>query len=111
MTETKMIGEGQSVVETTTFPDGSSFKYVLAVKGEAVHAGMEFDSGKHQLSVNIPAELAKGWSESSEVGLGGEDPIDIQGLKVLIEKDFDCVSPRSGDEKIDTFPNPTRSIC
>jgi len=111
MSETQMIGEGQSVIECTTFPDGSAMSYVLSVDGNRVSAGMALHQGQHQLLIKVPLKLAEHWSHSTDVGLGGEEPLNVDGLQILIEKDFDCVSPRSEDEAIDTFPNPSLTNC
>jgi hypothetical protein len=117
MSETLKIGKGQSVSATTTFPDGSKFGYVLSVEGEGVRAGVALHTGQgmqqglHQLSVTVPKHLALRWSESTDVALGGDEPINVDGLQVLIEKDFDCVSPRAGEKDVDTFPNPSLTNC
>ena len=111
MSETYMIGEGQSVIESTSFPDSSVMRYVLSVEGDRVSAGMALNQGQHQLVVKVPAHLAAQWSQSTDVRLGGDEMLDVDGLQILIEKDFDCVAPRSGDEHIDTFPNPSHTKC
>ena len=111
MSETQMIGAGRSVIENTTFPDGSVMSYALSVDGNRVSAGMALHQGQHQLLIKIPLSLAEHWSHSTDVGLGGDEPLYIDGLQILIEKDFDCVSPRLGDEGRDTFPNPSHSDC
>ncbi len=111
MSETQMIGEGQSVIECTTFPDGSVMSYALSVDGNRVSAGMALHQGQHQLLIKVPLKLAEHWSHSTDVGLGGEEPLNVDGWQILIEKDFDCVSPRSEDEAIDTFPNPSLTNC
>ena len=69
------------------------------------------DRGQHQLVVKVPADLAAQWSQSDDVGLGGDEPLSVNGLQILIEKDFDCVAPRAGEEDIDTFPNPSLTTC
>ena len=111
MSETQMIGAGRSVIENTTFPDGSVMSYVLSVEGDRVSAGIALNQGQHQLSIKVPLKLAERWSHSTDVGLGGGERLNVDGLQILIEKDFDCVSPRSGDKDIDTFPNPSLTNC
>ena len=51
MSETQMIGAGRSVIENTTFPDGSVMSYVLSVEGDRVSAGIALNQGQHQLSI------------------------------------------------------------
>ncbi len=111
MSETQMIGEGQSVMESTSFPDGSAMRYVLSVEGDRVSAGMAPEQGQHHLLIKVPADLALKWCQSTDVALGGNQPLDVGGLQILIEKDFDCVAPRSGEEDLDTFPNPSLTNC
>jgi hypothetical protein len=72
---------------------------------------MALEQGLHQLVVKVPADLAEQWSQSTDVGLGGDEPLSVNGLQILIEKDFDCVAPRAGEAGIDTFPNPSLTTC
>ncbi len=76
-----------------------------------VSAGMALHAGPAPTVSKSSPELAEHWSHSTDVGLGGEEPLNVDGLQILIEKDFDCVSPRAGEEDIDTFPNPSLTNC
>ena len=103
-----MIGAGQSVAEETRFPDGSLFKYELCTtdEGDRCDAGQQSSDGVHIMQIKIPVGLASEWSGSDEVGLTGESAIQLGPLSVLIEKDFTCITPREGEEELDTYPNP-----
>ena len=62
------------------------------------------------IDIIVPKLRAAAWAVSDEVGFDGESALQIDELAVLIEKDFSCISPRSGEEEIDTFPNPNAAI-
>ena len=103
--EVEQLGAGQSVEEQTQFPDGSHLTYRL-VAGSSDQAGVVSANGSLVISVEVAAEAASQWAGSEQVGLHGDEPVQMGPLAVLIEKDFTCVTPRSGDEELDTYPNP-----
>jgi hypothetical protein len=62
------------------------------------------------LSISIPASGADAWTSTDQVS------VEAQGTtnrpSILIEKDFACLKPRSGDDDVDSFPNPeAKSAC
>lgn len=61
-----------------------------------------FENGK--LTVFVPPETARQWAESEQVGLEGGDG----ELRILLEKDFVCLTRREGEDESDNFPHPNR---
>lgn len=59
------------------------------------------------ITICVPLELAKHWDTDDRVGF---DTIDKNGLYILIEKDFQCLKPRSHEDESDNFPNPQSTI-
>jgi len=81
------------------------FRYELnrSGQGESIEAHFQDNC----LSVSIPDGQAKGWIESDGVGLEGLQPIsNNQFLRILIEKDFACLTARKGEDDSDAFVNP-----
>ncbi len=103
--EVDAIGRGESVSETTAFPDGTTLQYRL-VPGAVRHAGQKAGDSGFEITVEVPRDEASRWAESEEVGFSGEDAFEVGDLAVLIEKDFTCITPRAGEEELDTYPNP-----
>ena len=103
--EVDLIGQGEVVAEVTPFPDGSQLRYEL-VPGHAEEVSQTANDEGTTISVEVPKGRAATWAESDEVGFSGEDPFEVGALAVLIEKDFTCITPREGEEELDTFPNP-----
>jgi hypothetical protein len=94
------------VSEVTEFPDGTSLVYALVPEGTSLDVVQNSTPAGTQITVSVPPEAAAGWATSEIVGLFGEDTVDAGPLAVLIEKDFTCVTPRQGEQELDTYPNP-----
>jgi hypothetical protein len=94
----------------TRFPDGSAFAFALEALpvGEADAA---FEAGR--LVVRLAATRIAAWANDEQaVSLRAELELpDGRHLKVLVEKDFQCVTPRGDEDQSDLFPNPDSSQC
>ena len=97
--EVAAIGRGEAVRETTHL-EGERFGYSLTPLADATVVAAAFDGGL--MRVTLPTRMAQRWAETEEVSLHGA----AGAVSILVEKDFDCLEPRAGDEKLDTFPNP-----
>ncbi|MEZ5386583.1 MAG: hypothetical protein R3F13_13805 [Prosthecobacter sp.] len=53
--------------------------------------------------VVLPSADVNNWAETAKVGLYFEAP---WGLKVAVEKDFQCLDPRRDEDESDNFDNP-----
>ncbi len=100
-------GSGRDIVEETQFPGGTVLRYRFS-SGPERGAALSVDAdGAHSLTITVPLFESKSWAEDeTKVGLSGAEPFRIDELEVLVEKDFTCVTPREGEEELDTFPNP-----
>jgi hypothetical protein len=99
--EVAAIGAGQSVVEQTRFP-GAVLTYRLEVTDDE-HITADFDGGN--VTVRLPKDDAATWASTDQVSLLGENG----DLTVLLEKDFQCLSPghhRPDEDDEDTYPHP-----
>lgn len=101
--------EGQ-VSAATAFPGGARLEYVLeASKAAAGHAEARFAAGR--LVVSVPEAAVQAWAGSEQVALEGAEPLDSGAvLKVLVEKDFQCLTPRAGEDESDMFPHPLQDV-
>ena len=99
-TEVEKLAEQGLVEEKTDFGNGKLFVYAVAIstKSEVVTA----DFQNNRISIFIPQTIAETWANGEDVGIYGEQ----HTLKLLIEKDFNCLIPRITEEDADTFPHP-----
>lgn len=98
------IVEGQ-----TRFPDGTVFTFAL----EALANGSDANAAcaKERMVVRLPAPEIAAWAnDDTAVSLRGELALpDAGALTLLVEKDFECITPREGEDQSDMFPNPDKS--
>ena len=104
--EVEQIASGQSIVEQTHFPQS-----VLTYRLDVVPEGPCLASfGEGSLAIHLPVSAVRQWAESEQVSILAEQTIEGAGvLSMLIEKDFQCLSPghhRPGEDDEDTYPHP-----
>jgi hypothetical protein len=59
------------------------------------------------ISILVPNDIADQWANSTQISLEAQLPIGNGAqLKILIEKDFKCLTDRAGEDESDMFPNP-----
>jgi hypothetical protein len=94
--------------ETLDFGEGESgLTYTLSVatdNDDMLRA--DFDGG--ELRVTLPAVQSAEWTSTERVGLTGEAQ---NGITILVEKDFACLTPRHGEDESEMFSNPLASHC
>jgi hypothetical protein len=62
------------------------------------------------IHVRVPQSAVRRWVEPSEVSIRGEQPLgDGETLRILVEKDFECLAPREGEDDSDLFVNPQKA--
>jgi hypothetical protein len=74
----------------------------LAVASVALH--------ENTMEVQVPATETSAWAGNDQEGL--EFRIDNgfpEGLLLWVEKDFNCLKPRPGEDESDHFPHPGAS--
>jgi hypothetical protein len=104
--EVDRVAAGGTVHALTRFPNGSTLGYALRVAGATVDARLERDT----LVVDVPARLALPWARDERaVSIHEKITTGNHPLVVLIEKDFECLEPRAGENQRNRFPNPNAS--
>ena len=103
-TEVEKIGNGDQIHNNLNFPGGERVSYLLV--GSAVE-NPEIDYKDNRISISVPTEILTIWANSNEVSLLYELSLDHDNvLKLLIEKDFACLTPREDEDESDLFPHP-----
>ena len=106
-----VAADEQGLVEgQTRFPDGSVFTFALEALDNSSAASASYTSDR--MVVKLPAPKISAWAkDDSAVSLHGELELPLGGhLKVLVEKDFRCVSPRDDEDQSNLFRNP-EGVC
>ena len=64
----------------------------------------------NEILISIPTKTVDDWSNSDQISL--QETVAINNketLKILVEKDFKCLTVRAGEDESDMFPNPDTS--
>lgn len=85
---------------------GSFLRFVLQ-KGENKYIEVQFDN--NTTIVQVPKHIADDWTNTSSVGFDAAIELDNgKSLKILVEKDFECMDDRE-EENVGAYPNPKKS--
>ena len=107
--EVELISALEAVEATCRFGPrhGQALRYRLVPSHEAEHMEARFEAGT--VTVVLPAQLARGWATNEEVGFESVQPLDGEAsLRLLVEKDFKCLTPRVDENESDHYPPPPR---
>lgn len=99
--EVRELVERGEVAERTRLPAGAGFGYRLRAdpRGEGVSAS--FAAGV--LGVAVPRATVEAWAASEEAAIRAELPLPDGALVILVEKDFPCLTTRTGEDDGDAF--------
>lgn len=101
--EVERIAHGQPIVEMLDMGLGqqNNFSYSLVPIEGAVEILADFI--QNNLEIVFPKHQAAEWANTERVGVSKQLN---NGLTILIEKDFQCLHKRPGEDETQNFPNP-----
>jgi|TARA_B110000438_G_C15783526_1_gene637364 hypothetical protein len=93
------------VTSKTGFPGGREFCYTLESSPASVNpAAFYLDN---EIRLRLPEAVILAWTTTEQVSIKGDHILDDgETLSILIEKDFACLAPRSGEDEADMYPHP-----
>ncbi len=108
----RLLSEG-IVSESTTFDfiNGQRLEYALCAATNLVDMTASFEGGR--ILVRMPASVMRNWAGTDQVGVEttrvGSDGSE---LKILVEKDFECIDAPHDESQEDAFPHPQMgAVC
>ncbi len=105
LTKTEVdLFSGRGVVKETTHLGGTTLTYQLVSKAmEKMTAVFE----NNIISIIVPIAIANQWTSTEQVGFEAEVKYENgESVSILVEKDFQCLAPRAGEDESDLFKNP-----
>ena len=108
--DVRQVEETGLVEGRTRFPGGAVFTYALQVLDPGP-AGAAYSSDR--LVVSLPQTEIVNWaSDETAVSIHSEvDLPDGDSLRLLVEKDFRCLTERPDEDQTDLFSNPESREC
>lgn len=93
--------------EVTEFASGQCFRYALSVDPNRESIFADFNG--FLLEIYLPTRVAEKWAQGDLISI--HEDVQLLGgktLRLLIEKDFQCLKPRShwNEDESDAYANP-----
>jgi len=93
------------VKASTQFPGGRTLRYSLESSPASVNPAAFFSES--EIIVRLPETAVLAWATSDQVSIDGEQVlVDGENLKILVEKDFVCLTGRDDEDESDMYPHP-----
>lgn len=90
------------------FPGGRTFRYCVESSPASVNPAAFFSDNK--VTVRLPETVVLAWANSEQVSMTGEQVLDDgEKLRILVEKDFVCLTGRDDEDESDMYPHPAAS--
>lgn len=106
-TETARFAETGRIEESIEFGLEPCQKFAYALESNSEIKVLRATIENNRITISIPKTLADEWTRTAQIGIEAEQKIsDEKTLRLLIEKDFACLEPRSGEDDRDAFPHP-----
>ena len=100
------------VAEQVHFGGGARLTYRL--RTDARDPQISASYGDNVIDIRVPREAALTWSRTDQVSLSHVETLADAELRIVIEKDWNCLAPRADEDESDNFPHPeagTGKVC
>jgi len=103
--EVDTLRESGLVSANTQFPGARTFRYSVESSPASVNPAAFFS--ENEIIVRLPETTVLTWAGSDQVSISGEQVLDDgEILKILVEKDFVCLTGRDDEDESDMYPHP-----
>lgn len=101
------LGRNEIVESIVRFGPAPSERLTYSLKCSAEIKRVEASYLDNRITIVLPRDAAREWIETDKVGINEEQLLGDGGaLRILVEKDFSCSTPRQGEDDHDAFPHP-----
>jgi hypothetical protein len=110
--EVQQLQAQGEVAEQVHFGGGARLTYRLRTNLKDAEISATY--GDNVIDIRIPEKAALTWARTEQVTLSHAEPVTAGELRVVIEKDWNCLAPRSDEDESDNFPHPetgTGKVC
>jgi hypothetical protein len=99
----RLESEGE-VAELVQFGVGATLTYRLRTDTQKPQIAATYVD--NVIDIRVPREMALTWSHTDQVTLSHGEPVAGGELRIIIEKDWNCLAPRADEDESDHFPHP-----
>ena len=110
--EVSSLESGGEVAEQVLFGGAASLTYRLRTDTGSREISASY--ADNVIDIRVPRDMALTWSRTDQVTLSHAQAAGDAELRIVIEKDWNCLAPRSEEDESDNFPHPetgTGKVC
>ena len=103
----RFVAQGM-VEEALEFGTGPGESFVYRIRHDVSAESLNAEFANNELTLRVHPDAAGLWTGTEQVGIEAHHDIgNGRFLHILIEKDFACLTPRAGNDDLDTFAHPS----
>src|SRR5581483_5396465 len=99
--EVRHLESQGEVTELVPFASGAKLAY--RVRTDSQNREISATYVDNVIDVRIPREMALTWAHTDQVTLSQTEAVTGGELRIVIEKDWNCLAPRSDEDESDQF--------
>jgi hypothetical protein len=100
--------EAEGVVEEHV-PFAAGARLVYRLRRDGATPAIQADYRGSTLEIVVPEAAARSWCTTDLVTLSREQPTPQGTLRIVLEKDYACLAPRTDEDESDNFPHPAQA--
>ncbi|MBS0364780.1 MAG: hypothetical protein JSR67_03025 [Proteobacteria bacterium] len=102
--EVRRLEQEGSVEEAVPFAGGARLRYRLCMDPQVTQPSAAYAADV--LTVWLPRPAALQWCAGTQTTLAHDQAVADGVLRIVVEKDFACLTAREGEDESDNFPHP-----
>lgn len=103
--EVEQLHTTGAVRSKTGFPGGREFAYGVECSPANVNSAAFYS--ENAIVVRLPEAQVAAWASTEQISIVSDQLLDDgELLRVSVEKDFACLTPRDGEDESDNYPHP-----
>ena len=100
-----------TVEESTIFGPSQKQRFVYGVSVSPLEVGVSASFADRHIVIRVPSNVVHQWATTDQVSIRVVQRTRDDGeLRILIEKDFECVDAPPYESQEDAFPNPQLGV-
>jgi hypothetical protein len=105
--EVRRLSIDGTVEESTAFGPSDEQRFVYALCASSEESGVSASFADRRMLIRVPESVIHRWMTTDQISI---DALQRTGsgdeLRILIEKDFECLEAPADESQEDAFPNP-----
>jgi hypothetical protein len=102
--EVRTLETAGEVAEQVHF--GGAARLTYRLRTDTRNGQISASYADNVIDIRVPREMVLTWSRTDQVTLSHAQASGDEELRIVIEKDWNCLAPRSEEDESDNFPHP-----